>query len=42
MIRMLGKILEPNGIALHELEYVKVPHDILHICGDLPIQMVAA
>ena len=42
MICLVGKILEPNRITLHELKYVKVPHDILHIRGDLPLQMVDA
>jgi hypothetical protein len=41
MIRMLGKIFEPNSIGLHELEYVKVPHYILHIRGDLFRKMIA-
>jgi hypothetical protein len=41
MIGTLGQIFEPNGIGLHELEYVKIPHYILEICRDLLRKMIA-
>lgn len=41
MVCTLGKILEPNCIGLHKLEYVKFPHYILQIRGDLLREMVA-